>query len=136
MNASSKINRPGASFVRPAVIAVALAFPALVFGADMNDSVTTRTNPNLEQQHGRDSVYALTSAPVYSAAQVEPQRYGRAGGYVGTDRVEVIKQQPPEISARTPEAAAATGDSGPRTGNRFDNRDSAHGQSETGMQTQ
>ncbi len=136
MNTSSKLNRQSTSFVRPAMLTVALAFPAMVWGANMNDSVTTRTDPNLEQKNGRDSVYALSPVPVYSAAQVEPQRYGRAGGYVGTDRVEVIKQQPPEMSARTPEAAAATAESGPRTGDRFDNRDSAKGQGETGMQMQ
>jgi len=122
------------SLLKAAALIVALAFPAFAGAADADDVVTTRTDRPTAQQQGRDSVYALTAAPVYSSAQVQPQRYGRAGGYVGTDEVEMMKQQ------RTPEAAAAQGtvartEGGRMSGDRFDNPDSAHGQSENAIQT-
>jgi hypothetical protein len=120
------------SLLKTIALVMALAFPALV-SAGSDEAVSTRTEKPTAQQNGRDSVYALTPAPVYSSAQVEPQRFGRAGGYVGTDQVEVMKMH-------TPESASAQGDmgrtdAGRMSGDRFDNPDSAHGQSETGVQT-
>lgn len=121
------------SVLKTIALVMALAFPALVGAAGSDEVVSTRTEKPTAQQNGRDSVYALTSAPVYSSARVEPERFGRAGGYVGTDHVEMMKMH-------TPESASVQGDmgrtdAGRMSGDRFDNPDSAHGQSETGVQT-
>jgi len=134
---SSNRNRMTRNMVKPIVVAVALALPgAAALAADMSNVVTTRSDQNIEEQYGRDSVYAFsrdakplkpeqqgshelgflgdafhkttgfvagawhkttsmftrddgTHATTYTALN-EPQRYGRAGGYVGSDRVAVI----------------------------------------------
>jgi hypothetical protein len=132
MKHSSKV-----SLLKTAALVIALAFPALAGAAGADDAVSTRTDKPTAQQNGRDSVYALTAAPVYSAAQVEPQRYGRAGGYVGTDKVEVMKLRTPDTTAATVRGDGDMGrtDAGRMSGDRFDNPDSAHGQSENTVQT-
>ena len=129
MKHSSKV-----SLLKAAALMIALAFPALAGAADSDEAVITRTDKPTAQQNGRDSVYALTAAPVYSAARTEPQRFGRAGGYVGTDQVEMMKM-------RTHESASAQSDlgrtdAGRMSGDRFDNPDSAHGQSENTVKTE
>ncbi len=129
MKHSSKV-----SLLKAAALVIALAFPALAGAAGSDEAVITRTDKSTAQQNGRDSVYALTPAPVYSAAQTEPQRFGRAGGYVGTDQVEMMKM-------RSPDRASAQGDlgrtdAGRMSGDRFDNADSAHGQSENTVKTE
>jgi len=128
MNRSNR-SRSHFHFSKPAVLALALALSGVAAAANMNDSVTTRADQNIAQQHGRDSIYALSPDPVYAAAQVEPQRYGRAGGYTGTDRIELFK------SGAATGSAAQTSDVGRTAVERFDNPDSAHGQGETGVQT-
>ena len=124
-----------------------------------------------------------------TVAHVEPQAYGRAGGYVGADRVAVLESATPNQANGTPNevrtgeaamgngadtrvrpdvtagssesnnssstsqdssstyqgqmrpanpdssAPAASDSSGRTSGDRFDNADRAHGQSETGTQT-
>jgi len=129
-----------ASLLKLSIVAVAFALPNLANAAGTDQSITTRADTKLEQHNGRDSVYALSSDPVYASAQAEPQRYGRAGGYVGTDKVEMSKSMPMADSARipTPQAAQASqpAQEGRTAGGRFDNPDSAHGQSEGGIQTQ
>jgi hypothetical protein len=132
--------RVGRNVVKPLVVALALALPGTAaFAASMDDVVKTRADQNIDEQYGRDSVYAFsrdakplkpeqqgahdmgfigdafhkTTGSVagawhkttalftgdgkddgksYSANryQYEPERYGRAGGYAGSDRVEVI----------------------------------------------
>jgi len=128
--------RVGRNVVKPLVVAVALALPgAAAFAASMDDVVKTRADQNIDEQYGRDSVYAFSrdAKPLkpeqqgshdmgflgdayhkttdfvagawhkttamfngdgksYAANRHEyaPERYGRAGGYVGSDRVAVI----------------------------------------------
>jgi len=128
--------RVGRNVVKPLVVAVALALPgAAAFAASMDDVVKTRADQNIDEQYGRDSVYAFSrdAKPLkpeqqgshdmgflgdayhkttgfvagawhkttamfrgdgksYAATQYQyaPERYGRAGGYVGSDRVAVI----------------------------------------------
>ena len=133
---SSKRSRIGRHMVKPLVIAVALSLPgAAALAEDMSHVVTTRADQNIDQQYGRDSVYAfsrdakpLTSEQTgsrqegwlarswdktkayaadtwhrtesfftqHSAAStnLEPQRYGRGGGYVGSDRVAMLQATP------------------------------------------
>ena len=121
------------------IVAMAFALPSLASAAGTDSGVTTRTDTKLEQHNGRDSVFALSPDPVYAGAQVEPQRYGRAGGYVGTDKVEMSRSMPTADSARVPAPQAAQAaqpaQEGRTAGGRFDNPDSAHGQEEGGIQT-
>jgi hypothetical protein len=134
------MNTPNTSTVlKLSIAAMAFALPNLACAAGTDSGVTTRTDTSLEQHNGRDSVYALSPDPIYPGGQVEPQRYGRAGGYVGTDKVEMSKSMPTADSARIPAPSAAQAaqpaQEGRTTGSRFDNPDSAHGQDETGIQT-
>ena len=116
-------------FLKAALLGVTFVVAGASSAAEMNDVVTTRGDQDTAQQHGRDSVYALSSAPVYRSAQLEPQRYGRAGGYVGSDRIEVFKSSP-----RVGEGAVSA-ESGRTSGDRFDHTDSGHGQDELNTQT-
>ena len=116
-------------FLKAALLGVTFVVAGASSAAEMNDVVTTRGDQDTAQQHGRDSVYALSSAPVYRSAQLEPRRYGRAGGYVGSDRIEVFKSSP-----RVGEGAVSA-ESGRTSGDRFDHMDSAHGQDELNTQT-
>jgi len=135
----SSAKREGRTIVKPLVVAIALALPgAASFAASMDDVVRTRADQNIDEQYGRDSVYAFSrdakplkpeqqgshdmgfigdayhkttgflagawhkttsmfdrdqdGSKTYAANryQLEPQRYGRAGGYVGSERVAVI----------------------------------------------
>jgi len=135
----SSAKREGRTVVKPLVVAIALALPgAASFAASMDDVVKTRADQNIDEQYGRDSVYAFSrdakplkpeqqgshdmgfigdayhkttgflagawhkttsmfdrdrdGTKTYAANQyqLEPQRYGRAGGYVGSERVAVI----------------------------------------------
>jgi hypothetical protein len=141
---SGKRSRVGRNVVKPIVVAVALALPgAASFAASMTDVVTTRSDQNIDEQYGRDSVYAFSrdakplkpeqtasrsdnfithtfdktkgfvagvwdkttslfkhdgSSPVYTA-RYEPQPYGRAGGYAGSDRVAVVATTPTSYAA-------------------------------------
>src|SRR5690348_4754703 len=130
---SGKRSRVGRNVVKPIVLAVALALPgAACYAESMTDVVTTRSDQNIHEQYGRDSVYAFSnyakpykpeqtgshsagligntldktkdffagawdkttglfkhheaSSSTVARAQYEPQPYGRAGGYTGTDR--------------------------------------------------
>jgi hypothetical protein len=147
----SSSNRNGV-VIKTMVLAATLGLAGSVLAAE-SDAVTTRTDPNLEQRHGRDSVYALSPAPIYIGAQTEPQRYGRAGGFVGTDRVEAMKASPPQSSAtinapqanapqanapqaNAPQTTAPMNDAGRTSGGRFDHPDSAHGQNDRLIETQ
>ena len=130
---------PRKTLLKLSVVATALVLPGLATAGDAYSGVTTRADTSLEQHNGRDSVYALSPDPVYSTAQVEPQRYGRGGGYVGTDRVEMSKslsagsaRVPTLQAAQTSQApqASQAAQQGRTAGGRFDNPDSAHGQDE------
>jgi hypothetical protein len=122
--------------LKAAVLAATLAVPSFAGAAGADNAVSTRADQPTAQQNGRDSLYALSPAPVYSSAQAEPQRYGRAGGYVGTDQVEMMKRHTPDsTTARTDWSDMGTSNAGRMNGDRFDNPDGAHGQSETGVQT-
>jgi hypothetical protein len=100
--------------LQSAFLGMTLIVAGVSSAAEMNDVVTTRGDQDIAQQHSRDSVYALSSPPVYRSTQVEPQRYGRAGGYVGSDRIEVFKSSP-----RAGEGAA-TAENARTSGDRFD----------------
>jgi hypothetical protein len=155
---SSNRSRMTRNMVKPIVVAVALALPgAGAFAADMSNVVTTRSDQNIDEQYGRDSVYAFSrdAKPLkpeqqgshdmgflgdafhkttgfvagawhkttsmfhrddgmhatYTALN-EPQRYGRAGGYIGSDRVAVI--------AGTPETSATANADTVKTGQELD----------------
>jgi hypothetical protein len=61
MNASKKSDLPKRS-LKPIVIALALALPSsAALAASMNDVVETRADQNVDQQYGRDSVYAFSA---------------------------------------------------------------------------
>jgi hypothetical protein len=244
--------------VKPLVIAIALALPGSAAMAESMDNVVkTKWDQNIDQQYGRDSVYAFSpdakplkpeqtgshdtnifgtmksyAADAWhktegfasglwdkttglfkghegegsSVAQMEPQPYGRAGGFVGADRIAVLESAAPYQVNSTPtdyslvatpsevktgasavaagpspsgthstntsqsdssqsqatqngsnvvgaQPAPSTGDQSaapntsdasapvsgesqvPRKADRFDNNDSAHGQTETGTQS-
>jgi len=126
---------------------VALALPGAAAYAAAMDVVTTRSDQNIDEQYGRDSVYAFSrdakplkpeqtgshplpliggvvdktkhffagawdkttglfkhddrTAGAYAASSYEPQPYGRAGGYAGSDRVAVIAQTSAPYAANT-----------------------------------
>lgn len=145
---SGKRSRVGRNVVKPMVLAIALALPAAAsYGESMTDVVRTRSDQNVYQQYGRDSVYAFSndakpykpeqtashsagfignafdktkdffagawdkttglfkhdesSSTHVARAQYEPQAYGRAGGYTGTDRVEVVSEPPRGYAANS-----------------------------------
>jgi hypothetical protein len=132
--------------MKPLALALALTLPGgAATAASMDDVVKTRADQNIQEQYGRDSVYAFSpdakplkpeqtgshdanifgkvksyaagfwhktegfaastwdkttglfnghsSAP--ATAQAELQPYGRAGGYVGADRIAVIESDVP-----------------------------------------
>ena len=163
MNASYKRLYPSGK-LRPLVIVLtlAMALPAsAALAASTDDVVRTRTDQNIYQQYGRDSVYAFspdakplkpaqtgsrdtnilnkawhkteglaaaawaTTAGFFhehqssTVTQVDPERYGRAGGYVGADRIAVLASG---TSYGTPNQVTTSADT-------------ARGQSETGVQT-
>ena len=141
---SSKRSRSGRYIARPVVIAVALSLPgAAALAEDVSNVVTTRADQNIDQQYGRESLYAFSrdakpftpeqtgsrqvgwlarswdKTKAYAAdtwhrtesfftqhsaagTNPEPQRYGRAGGYVGSDRVAMLQATP--AVAATPES--------------------------------
>jgi hypothetical protein len=111
----------------------------------MTDVVMTRSDQNIDEQYGRDSVYAFSrdakplkpeqtasrsdnfigktydktkgfvvgaldkttslfkhdgTSPAY-AARYEPQPYGRAGGYAGSDRVAIMAATPTTYAANS-----------------------------------
>ncbi len=136
MNNSHKESRPTRNLVKPLIFAVALSLPiSSAFAAEMGDVVKTRADQTIDQQYGRDSVYAFspeakpmtperttgasdggffgkmksygatawhkteamagaawakTTSPSEAAAPTEAQGYGRAGGYVGGDRIAIL----------------------------------------------
>src|SRR5262249_31999094 len=128
-------------FLKSAALAIALGLAGSAFAAEFGDAVMIRTNADTQQQYGRDSVFAQSHEPIYRAAQTEPQRYGRAGGYVGTERVEVLSSSPqwsaplPAPANNTSAAPALENNVGRTAGGRFDHPDSAHGQDENMIQT-
>jgi hypothetical protein len=127
----------------------------------MDDVVKTRADQNIDQQYGRDSVYAISAdakplkpeqtgsrdMPIFgkvkgnaaeawhksegftaglwdkttdlfrhegatsSVAQTEPQPYGRAGGFVGADRIAVLESAAPNQANATPTSYHAMGNS-------------------------
>jgi len=61
MNATSTSRRPKRT-LKPVVIALALALSgSAALAASMGDIVTTRADQNVDQQYGRDSVYAFST---------------------------------------------------------------------------
>jgi hypothetical protein len=123
MNSSKQFCR-----VKPLVLAIALALPgAAAFAESFDDVVKTRSDQNIEEQYGRDSVYAFSryakpanqtvsdlldktkalAAGAWDKTKValdktktvltqqpaippnEPERYGRAGGFIGVDQFMV-----------------------------------------------
>jgi len=153
MNSSAKPN-----VVKPIIVAVALALSGSAYAASVGDVVTTRADQNIDQQYGRDSVYAFSpdakplkpeqtssqhfdlfgkvksyAANVWdktehftgaiwdkttgmlphksaTVAQYDVQPYGRAGGYVGADRIAVLSNNSTSLSANS-ENVVKTGES-------------------------
>jgi len=61
MNDSFRHTRSKRNVVRPMVLALALALPlSAAVAVQMGDVVTTRADQNIDEQYGRDSVYALS----------------------------------------------------------------------------
>jgi hypothetical protein len=132
--------------IKPLAFALALTLPgAAATAASMDDVVRTRADQNIQEQYGRDSVYAFSTdakplkpeqtgshdpsifgkvknyaagfwhktetfaastwdkttglfgdhAQGSPAAPAELQPYGRAGGYVGADRIAVLESEVP-----------------------------------------
>ena len=140
--------------VKLLVIAMSLALPgSAVLAATIDDVVKTRADQNIDQQYGRDSVYAFSpdakplkpeqsgardtnvlgkvkgyaaeawhktegfaaglwdkttglfrghEGAASSVAQTEPEGYGRAGGFIGADRVAVLESPAPNQANATP----------------------------------
>ncbi len=138
MNASNIKRSVNSNLLKCTVLAMALGMPGWAFAGGSDEHVAVRSDTKLEQKSGRDSVYALSPEPTYAAAQVEPQRYGRAGGFAGSDRVNMMPSQSSDSVARVGTPGSQTSqmsDEGRTSGGRFDNPDSAHGQDEAGIQT-
>jgi len=161
---SGKRSRVGRNVVKPLVVAVALALPgAASFAASMTDVVMTRSDQNIDEQYGRDSVYAFSrdakplkpeqtgsrepgwldntvgktktfvagawdktthlfkgdgSSSYSSAVAYQPQPYGRAGGYAGSDRVAVLSTAPAAMATANSEVVKT----GQEWGNAADTR--------------
>ena len=141
--------------LKPLVVALALALPgSAALAAAMDDVVRTRPDQNIDQQYGRDSVYAFSPAAKpfkpeqtgsrdtnifadawhktegfaaglwakttgmfhghegggsSSVVQSEPQPYGRAGGFVGADRIAVLDSSTPNMANGTPTSYPVAG---------------------------
>ena len=111
--------RRGAA-LKPLALAVALALPsAPSWAASMKDVVSTRADRSIDEHYGRDSVYAIagdkrlkpghsvadlgrvfSKAKPYRAAALpsRPQAYGRAGGYIGWERIVVMQLSPTTVA--------------------------------------
>lgn len=153
--------------MKPIAAATLLALSSAAFAASMDNVVTTRSDQNIDQQYGRDSVYAFSAASkphspdqagsrdtdvfgkvkdysanawhkttaffaglgagaaASSAANSDPQAYGRAGGYVGSDRVAVLNSQAPYQANGTPVYTDGTVKTGESIGNVSDKRAAA-----------
>ena len=75
--------------VKSIVVAAALTLPSAAALSESMDVVKARADQNIDRQ-GRDSVYAPVGTLVATPVK-DPQQYGRAGGYVGADRVTVLE---------------------------------------------
>jgi hypothetical protein len=75
--------------VKSIAVAAALTLPSAVALSESMDVVKARADQNIDRQ-GRDSVYAPMGTLVATPVK-DPQQYGRAGGYVGADRVTVLE---------------------------------------------
>jgi hypothetical protein len=141
MNASEKRSHAKRHLVKPLVLAVALALPTgAAFSASMTDIVTTRADQNVDEQYGRESVFAFSpdakplkpeqtagdsnffgaiggfaaatwdrftglfggdddaSGATQTATVEELRGYGRAGGFVGADRITVLESDNPYVA--------------------------------------
>lgn len=157
MNSSKQSYRVKPGVVKPLVLAIALSLSGTAaFAESIENVVKTRSDQNIDEQYGRDSVYAfsthakpakpeqtgpspvsklfdktkalavgawdetkvalnktktvLTQAP--TVPPNEPQRYGRAGGFIGVEQF-MVPQAGVTASASTPSNADAvkTGES-------------------------
>ena len=70
-------------------VAAALTLPSAAALSESMDVVKARADQNVDHP-GRDSVYAPVGTLVATPVK-DPQQYGRAGGYVGADRVTVLE---------------------------------------------
>ena len=70
-------------------VAAALILPSAAALSESMDVVRARADQSIDRP-GRDSVYAPVGTLVATPVK-EPQQYGRAGGYVGADRVTALE---------------------------------------------
>jgi hypothetical protein len=76
------------------VLAIALTLPGISAFAQSSYVVKSGTDKQMEQPYGRDSV-RVPQPPLVLSTPNEPQLYGRAGEYVGTDRVVALESRLP-----------------------------------------
>lgn len=74
MNGSAQCSRGKPGLVKPLLLAVALTLPGMgAFAGPADDVVSTRADPIIDQQHGRDSVYAIQAFSRYTPEQLSAQ---------------------------------------------------------------
>ena len=91
--------------VKCLVVAAALTLPSAAALSESADAVKARADQSIDHP-GRDSVYAPLGELVATPVK-EPQRYGRAGGYVGADQATVLESaatQPSSTTVKTGES--------------------------------
>ena len=157
---TSESRRRIKSSMKSLALALALVLPgSAAMAASMTDVVRTRADQNIDQQYGRDSVYAFStdakplkpeqtgshdtnifgtvknyaaegwqktegflaglwdrttglfqgSHAASSESKVQPQAYGRAGGYIGAGRIAVLESDTAFQANATPNVYQANG---------------------------
>src|SRR5689334_13053963 len=119
MNATSTSRRPKRG-LKPVVIALALAVSgSAALAASMGDIVTTRADQNVDQQYGRDSVYAFsTDKKPLTPERTSGSHAARFGSEPSQQSSDVSGQQSLASNEPQPEALpAGSGYTDSETGN-------------------
>lgn len=84
MNGSAQCSRVKPNVVKPLVLAVALTLPGIpAFAESGNDVVSTPAEQIIDQQHGRDSVYAIQAFSRYSERMTAEQSSAQLSNLLG-----------------------------------------------------